>query len=180
MKMRDLTGQRFGRLTAQWPAGRGTSGNSKTLKKFPQIHWLCSCDCGNLIVVPMNNLTSGNSQSCGCLHKMICSRRLTTHGKSRTPEHIMLLMAKVRAKKKRIPFEIDLTDIVIPETCPLLGIPLTRAVKKLSDNSPTLDRREGAKGYVKGNVRVISYKANRSKSNLTLEEMKLMVENWNT
>jgi len=100
------------------------------------------------------------------------------HGKCRTAQYSMWMMAKVRAKKKGIEFNIELDDVVIPERCPMLRIPLRESAKKLDDNSPTLDRRDGTKGYVKGNIRVISYKANRSKSNLTLEEMKLMVENW--
>lgn len=90
----------------------------------------------------------------------------------------MWCMAKTRAKRVGVPFNIAVTDIVIPERCPFLGIPLEGGIKVLSDASPTLDRKEGAKGYVKGNIRVISYKANRTKSNLTLDEMKLMVANW--
>lgn len=92
----------------------------------------------------------------------------------------MWQMAKHRAKRDGVPFEISVEDVVIPERCPMLGIPLFQANGVLHDNSPTLDKKEGAKGYVLGNVRVISCKANRSKSNLTFEEMKLMVQNWNT
>lgn len=179
MKMNDLTGRKFGRLTAQWPAGRGTSGSSAALKKFPPIHWLCSCDCGNTVVIPSQNLVSGNSHSCGCLSSMVRDRCNFKHGKSKTAEYVMWTMAKTRAKKQGVPFDIAVTDIVIPSHCPFLGIPIVRAIKVLNDASPTLDRREGAKGYVKGNIRVISYKANRTKSNFTFEEMKLMVANWN-
>lgn len=92
----------------------------------------------------------------------------------------MFQMAKYRAREKGLPFNLDLADIVIPALCPLLEIPLFQSGGVLQDNSPQLDRRDNAKGYVKGNVRVISCKANRSKSDLTLEEMKLMVTNWNS
>lgn len=178
MKFIDLTGKKFGRLTAQWVAGRGTAGSGIGARKFPQVNWLCSCDCGGLVTVPYSNLSSGNTKSCGCLHKELSSERLTTHGMTGSAEQSMWAMAKIRAKRKGLRFDITIHDIVIPETCPMLRIPLIRATGKLNDNSPTLDRHEAEKGYVQGNVRVISYKANRAKNNLTLDEMKLMVENW--
>jgi hypothetical protein len=178
MKFVDLTDRKFGRLTVRWVAGRGTAGSGIGARRFPQINWLCSCECGNLVTVPVHNLISGNSTSCGCYAKEMQKKCNVTHGKSRTPEYIMWQMAKHRAAEKGIPFSITVNDVVIPERCPMLNIPLFQANGVLHDNSPTLDRRNGAEGYVKGNIRVISYKANRSKSNLTLEEMKLMVLNW--
>lgn len=54
---KDLTGKRFGRLTVIKRIGN----NGK------QALWLCECDCGNEIQVTTNHLTSGNTQSCGCL-----------------------------------------------------------------------------------------------------------------
>lgn len=47
----------------------------------------------------------------------------------------------------------------------------------LQDNSPSLDIIIPSKGYVKGNVWVISNRANRAKSNLSLEELKTLVYN---
>jgi len=170
MRLLDLTDVRFGRLIARWPVGYVGKGR--------MYHWLCSCDCGRLTTCSVGNLRSGGSTSCGCFAQ---ERRIScnvTHGMSRTPEYIMYLMAKTRAKKKGIPFTIEVSDVVIPKLCPMLNIPLFQANGVLHDNSPTLDRREGSKGYVKGNIRVISYKANRAKNNLTLDEMKLMVTNW--
>jgi hypothetical protein len=179
MRFIDLTGRKFGRLTVQWPAGRGTVGNRTSGKKFPQIHWLCLCECGNTPVISVANLTGRNSYSCGCWNRELAAKRLTTHGMTGSAEQSMWQMAKIRAKRKGLPFDLKIEDIVIPERCPMLEIPIARGSGKLNDNSPTLDRREGSKGYVKGNIRVISYKANRAKNNLTFEEMKLMVKNWN-
>ncbi len=169
----DITGKKFGRLTAQWPAGHKSQG-----KNAPMIHWLCSCECGKLVVVAVGNLGSGNSTSCGCYSKEVRGKCNLKHGKSRTPEYIMWQMAKHRAAAKGWPFDIVVEDVVIPALCPMLGIPIFQANGVLQDHSPQLDRRDNAKGYVKGNIRVISCKANRSKSDLTLEEMKLMVANW--
>lgn len=97
---------------------------------------------------------------------------------SLTPEYRMWLQAKHRAKIRKIPFAIDLSDIVIPEICPLLNIPLVHGKIRMNFNSPQLDRIIPDIGYVKGNVQVLSMKANMAKSRLTLSEMKLLVKNW--
>ena len=81
--------------------------------------------------------------------------------------------------KEEIQFDIDYTDISIPEYCPLLGIKLNKHVGegKLHDNSPSLDKIIPELGYTKGNVWIISNKANRMKSNATIEELELLVRN---
>ena len=56
-KRLDLTGQRFGRLTALAPAGN--------LGVYTA--WLCRCECGREAVVATRRLRSGNTRSCGCL-----------------------------------------------------------------------------------------------------------------
>lgn len=80
---------------------------------------------------------------------------------------------KARALKLGIPFELPKESIEIPEKCPILGIPLVYGigVGKSSDNSPSVDRIIPEKGYVPGNVHVISFKANRIKNNATPEEL---------
>lgn len=55
---KDLTGQKFGKLTAVYPIK--SILNSK-------YYWLCSCDCGNTVEVLGTSLTSGNTKSCGCI-----------------------------------------------------------------------------------------------------------------
>ena len=93
---------------------------------------------------------------------------------NKTPEQTMLARSKSRARKKGFEHNIDLSDIHIPEKCPLLDIPLTVADNCASDNSPSLDRIDPNKGYVKGNVWVISNKANSIKNNATSEELLLI------
>lgn len=56
---KDLTGQRFGRLTALHPVENPTQ-TCTTYK------WLCACDCGNMTTVSVSHLTGGNTTSCGC------------------------------------------------------------------------------------------------------------------
>lgn len=103
------------------------------------------------------------------------------------PEHHMFGEARRRAKKKGIDFSIEVSDVLIPEICPLLGIPIFRSVGSVNEhgrsnkmggagmNSPSLDRVDSSKGYVKGNVWVISWRANKIKSDATLEELEKMV-----
>ena len=87
-------------------------------------------------------------------------------------EDVMLRTSKQRATKNHLPFNIDISDIIIPEYCPYLKIKLD--VKKgtgRKDSAPSLDRIVPELGYVKGNVAVISDKANRMKSDATNLEL---------
>lgn len=87
--------------------------------------------------------------------------------------------ARARARKKNIEFDITPDDIVIPEYCPLLGITLNTNVDDcgMRDYSPSLDRINPHKGYMKGNIWVISYRANTIKSNAHPKEIMLLAEN---
>ena len=93
----------------------------------------------------------------------------------------LLTQAKSRAKRKGIPFEISLDDVVIPSHCPVLGMKLLSSREATSstavkDNAPSLDKVDNAKGYVKGNVRVISYRANKLKGDATLDEVEAIAK----
>jgi len=85
----------------------------------------------------------------------------------------MFARAHFRALKKEIEFNITLADITIPERCPILDIPLFIASGSLTggDNSPSLDRIDNNNGYVKGNVIVISNRANCIKRDASIEEL---------
>lgn len=97
-------------------------------------------------------------------------KRISYEQKKRreNPENYMFIQVKSRAKRLGIPFELDVGDIIIPEVCPILGIPLFIGDNKLCANSPSLDRVDNSLGYIKGNVCVISFKANRYKSDLSI------------
>lgn len=95
--------------------------------------------------------------------------------------HRMVVEAKSRAKKRGIFFDISPEDIKWNDICPVLGIPivLRRQGKGGGPNSPSLDKIDNAKGYIKGNVRVISNRANKLKNDMTREECALLAANWN-
>lgn len=78
--------------------------------------------------------------------------------------------ARRRAEEFGVPFAISISDIHVPTHCPALGIPLIKG-GRLHPNSPTLDRILPPKGYVVGNIAVISWRANKLKNNATPEEL---------
>jgi hypothetical protein len=85
----------------------------------------------------------------------------------------MLQNARVRARVADVPFTITVKDIVIPSHCPILGIPLfPKKGKGGGDNSPSLDKIKPERGYVPGNVIVISNRANRLKSDASISELR--------
>jgi hypothetical protein len=97
---------------------------------------------------------------------------------ARDPRYKMLASAKQRAVLYGRECTLTLDDIVIPERCPLLGLKITTGSRQQKSSSPSLDRKSSSKGYVPGNIWVVSWRANRVKSDSTLEELKLIVKNW--
>lgn len=91
-------------------------------------------------------------------------RRGLYHRKSL--EWRMINNRRFDAANKGIPFTITPEDITIPDKCPVLGIPIFVNAGKNSntDNSPSLDRIVPELGYVRGNIGVISMRANRIKN----------------
>lgn len=63
MALRDLTGQKFGRLTVLYRDETKPKGHGKP------VYWVCQCECGNIKSIYAHSLTTGKTQSCGCLHK---------------------------------------------------------------------------------------------------------------
>jgi hypothetical protein len=93
----------------------------------------------------------------------------------------MLSRCKYRAKQRGIPFDLTLEDISIPKTCPVLGIEIRQLSvdddpkKGYHPNAPSIDRIIPELGYVKNNVRVISARANLLKSDATISELELVL-----
>jgi len=95
----------------------------------------------------------------------------------RDPRGKLLSSAKSRAKINNIPFSITKEDITLTTHCPILGLELKVGREgRVEGNSFTLDKVIPDLGYVKGNVMIISNKANRLKSNSTLRELEAIVE----
>lgn len=94
------------------------------------------------------------------------------------PSVMLFTNAKLRAKQKGWEFNIDRSDLVVPKLCPVLGIELIPGAGCSSPNSPTVDRLDNTKGYIKGNVAVISRRANHLKNDSNLAELKKIVAWW--
>lgn len=92
------------------------------------------------------------------------------------PRRELINSIRSRARARGLEFDIDVDDIVIPDRCPILGIPLSVGIGTRTDSSPSVDRINNDRGYVKGNVQVISFRANRIKNDASLEEMQKIVE----
>lgn len=100
----------------------------------------------------------------------------------------MLHRTRSRARRAGLDFNLTLEDIVIPSHCPVLGIELisngyqpgirggTGVGRGIHPHAPTLDRINPRIGYVKGNVWVISWRANKIKADATLEELQKIVD----
>lgn len=87
------------------------------------------------------------------------------------PQHL-LNATKRSARSKGIEHTITLDDIVIPDKCPYLGVELTHVMGsgRVHTNS-SIDRIDNSKGYIKGNIHVISVLANTMKNSATNEQL---------
>lgn len=158
-KKLNLLGDKFGRL--------------KVIRIAEKLnYWVCLCDCGKQITTSTANLRSGDSKSCGCYQSEV----VTSHGFCKgiiSPEYKLYNAAKNRAKSKNLNFNIEPSDIIIPV---FNEIRLKFNAKVARFDSPTLDRLIPELGYIKGNIRVISYRANTIKQNASVEELRRIAD----
>ena len=85
--LKDLTGQRFGRLVVIRRAGSTPRGLAT---------WWCNCDCGNEVTVRGADMRSGRSKSCGCAFWDNSRKAHTKHGKAGTRLYVVWCSMKDR------------------------------------------------------------------------------------
>lgn len=85
-KKLNLIGKKFGNLTVIDEVGY----------RNKKVYWLCRCNCGNLCEVPTGNLRSGNTTSCGCVHKELTSKLFKIHGQNDTRLYVIWCHIKQR------------------------------------------------------------------------------------
>lgn len=95
MKAKDLTGEKFGRLTVLEFAGRRRTKGGESKRT-----WMCLCECGTKTTVDTGCLTSGATLSCGCYGKSLIGDSTRSHGLSGTPEYNSLWSAIQRCYDK--------------------------------------------------------------------------------
>lgn len=92
----DRTGSRYGRLTVIQASDPFVQPNGSVL-----AGWLCKCDCGNIVSLRSNALSSGNTRSCGCLREELAGNLRRTHGMRRTTEYRIWLGMRNRCNNPR-------------------------------------------------------------------------------
>lgn len=141
---------------ASWPEGHKRCTDCKEVKPFSEFHRHATALFG---------------------YNTVCKSCRVPLSKDnyaqRSFEQKMWERAKGRAKRSGRDFNIERSDITIPERCPVLDVPIV--LEAGSDYAPSLDRIDSSRGYVKGNVIVMSKRANTLKNNMTLQEAQALV-----
>jgi hypothetical protein len=117
-------------------------------------------------------------KKCSTKYKQINKEQAAKiHKKNHQKDYRLALIraAKHRAKEKNIPFDITKDDLELIWKCPVLGIDIFSAGLN-NPNAPSIDRIIPCFGYIKGNVKIISRRANTLKGDATLEEVKLIMK----
>jgi hypothetical protein len=174
-------GQRHGKLVVIGEAERYRTYKTNGKVKSVLRRFICKCDCGSVVTVYANNLR-GTNRGCGCgrvKHGLEIDWK-TGYNKKLHREHPYYTLwkrARDRARNKNLEFNLSIEYVksIMVNVCPVFGYYLVAADCKSADTSPSLDRIDSSLGYVEGNVWVISTRANRIKSDATLEELKLLV-----
>lgn len=153
-----VRGNHLTRANKGTPAGyKGCSlcGGVKLLKDFPKNGWR-------------------NGEQYYYSHCNECRKPIAKADYAKeTAEYKLYYRAKRRATTQGIPFDINIADICIPALCPILKIPFGAG----TEYTPSLDKIIPKLGYVRGNIQVVTNRANRLKTNGSLEEFRLIVAN---
>lgn len=178
MKRIDLTGQKSGRLTVI-DINKIVYSTSPSGTKQAKVYWNCVCDCGNSIVKSTIAIRNNVLPSCGCWNREVAAengRNNISHGLSKTAKYKLFNTVKARAKLTNLDFDLEMGDLVIPDSCPVLGIPIFHGDGTHSNHSPSVDRFDNNKGYTKDNIKVISRRANCLKNDATIDELEAIVK----
>lgn len=100
----------------------------------------------------------------------ICKTCKSEQGKTNVKANLVN-RARARAIKGNLDFDITADDIVVPDVCPVLGMPIKVNTGKTRKDSIALDKINPLLGYVKGNVQVVSQLANTMKASASKEEL---------
>lgn len=141
---------------ASWPEGHKRCVECREIKPFGDFHRHKACLFGYNTVCKACRVPNSRRQYA-----------------DRTWEKKMFDRAKGRAYRSGREFTISVDDIVIPENCPVLGVPLDTTPG--SPYVPSLDRKDSFGGYTPDNIIVMSRRANMLKNNMTLEECKSLL-----
>ena len=101
--------------------------------------------------------------------------------RERRPIHVWFLSIKNRARTKGLEFNLtEEEDFKVPNYCPVLKVPLFFSPRHHGrnmfphPNTPSMDRIDNTKGYIKGNVVITCFRANQVKGDATLAELEAL------
>jgi len=161
----DLTGKKFGSLAV--------ISRDEEFTKTRGVLWLCKCDCGKIVKLPSNSLTSGNTLTCGNKIAHPWAKRIGEIPLSH------LSSIKQNAIKRNLCFTVSeefLWDLFLKQNrrCSLSGelLVFTKGSYPSGSRSETtasLDRIDSSKGYEEGNVTWVHKDLNRMKWELSRE-----------
>lgn len=184
----DLTGKTFGRWTV---LGRSNAVSPP--------RWQCRCDCGTERTVLGVTLRSGQTKSCRC----IGTERVRALGpaqrgddnprrKSARVQHGLQYVSaehpwyrrasSIRSRCKADGVEFGFSSLsecaaylisIAPLKCPVFGIELRTGAGAFAPDAPSVDRIRSERGYVRGNLQVMSFKANAMKANASAVELEM-------
>ena len=146
---------RWGNHGDDWPDGHQQCTKCEQIKPFKEFHKHAMCK-------------GGYNSVCKACRKPLSKANYLKH----TTEYKLWYRAKRRAAVKGIDFNITVEDIVVPEVCPVFHQPF----EENTIYAASLDRIDSSKGYVKGNVQVLSARANTLKNDATLEELEQLIK----
>ena len=157
-------GDKFNKLTVTQIVSEPRK-NGKSKRRF----LLCTCECGGQIKrePAISFVVWFKAVAVSVVLAMVSATRLNTecmkelNGEHNVKDYLLILNC----------------DIIIPKRCPLLDIPLQDCKGAAGDSSPSLDRLLPHLGYVKGNIIVISHRANQIKNCASVDELMLIADN---
>lgn len=175
MQKLNLTNQKFHRLTV-------LTFSHKYKKE--QI-WNCICDCGKRLTVQSNNLRSGNTKSCGCLHLAFCNSEkninlMKNNGKklklpnNESATRLTFNVYRKNAEKRNLPFELtyeEFKQLIFKNCIYCNSKPLNiRKFRSSIIKYNGVDRKNNKLGYKTENCVTCCKICNRAKSDMTLED----------
>jgi hypothetical protein len=149
-KRHDLSGMRFGRLTAVRPGEDAPNGKPR---------WVCKCDCGTLTLSPAANLKNGCTQSCGCINRERLHNQ-STHGMTGAPEYTVWrsMMGRCYNAKARHYKDYGGRGIAVCDQWRRSFVEFMLHVGIRPSPHHSLDRINNNRGYEPGNVRWATHK----------------------
>lgn len=164
----DLSGQKFGRLTVVKESNRNRKRSI----------WECRCDCGKIVIVPSNYLTTGDTQSCGCLakDKLRCRSKYSNLDISEAIRQQLLARYKHRASHRQLAMSLSGEDLIYltSKPCGYCGCWPNQKFKIRGHKQTILingiDRVDNTLGYSRRNCIPCCMSCNRMKNATKVEE----------